>query len=707
MRHPFPVVAAALLCLLSFSAFAGNDCAVRGLSANDAQVGEAITVQWSIAGDVSSVTITGHDFAAPVVLPATQTSFTYVPDMPGEKHATVTASGACGTASASTKYQVKQCTIDTPMLTVDQTSVKSGDVINASVALPPGHTARWEVTNGTPSTTEGSAISITAGEPGAVTITVRVSRGSSCTVSTVAVVEVKSACDLVVPVIDMPPSVTGGSAFFAALDPTSPDLTVTWSVSGGTISFSDWLSARIIPNAAATSITVTATVSNGTCSVVAKKTVPVVPCLASATVTAAPNPTCASAQAIVTFTGTPPFRGQWSDGLSYNTSSTTLVRNFTVPGNYTLRSVTDAFCRGTVTGVASLQFARPSASYTLSCRTAHITFSGTAPFRVDAFFSTTSGQTIVETITSNEPTIDWAVPTSEDGFLGLTNMRDASCSGTVSPFFSQYVDPAPTATASSHFSCGTSEQGGWVEVSVFASNEAAPFTVTWDDGEVTTGYFPVRRFVDPSTTKTYTITGIETANCGPVALPEERSFTYMPTPQPVAMFENGIYFCPGDTTSAAIVNAIPEDAAIVWSVQNGTIVSGQGTTRIELTAGDQPGDIIATAEARYANGCVGVSDASYATGTVFGPPSATLSVEPAIIHAGETATVIMARDLSVGGFTILSSLGDEIEVVASDQQSITFLYRSTHGPGQAVITVNGFGQCGGAFEASTTLTIEP
>ena len=705
--------AAALLLVLSFQAFAGDACSIKSLTADATQIGEPVVIQWSLTGDFTTVTLTGKDFPQPVTVPSSEGLYGYFPELPGEKHLTFTATGPCGTVTRDIKYQVKQCTVDLPVLTVDKTEVLPGEIVQASVVLPPGHTARWEVTGGTPSATTGSEITITAGGPGQMTVLVYVSRGNSCTTSAVANVTVVNPCTLVTPDILLVGPVVATGTVFLLLEPDAPpDADVVWSVSGGRITARDNYTARVVVDGTATSMTVTATISNATCSVTATSTVPVIPCLATATVTAGANPTCDNATVIATFTGTPPFRGTWSDGVPFNTTNTTLVRKVTRPGNYTIRSTSffDAYCRGTVSGTASLQFTQPSATVTIqSCGIARIALTGTAPFTFTTSFSSFSGVNKTETVTTSEPVYEYRVSGSDAGYFGLMNFRDAKCSGTVTPFFTQYIEPGPSSvTIAAEPACG-SEWGRSNAITVHVnSRTGAPFTVTWDDGEVTTGYWPVYRYADQTQTKTYTVTSITSATCGPLPLPANPSVTFTPQPAPYIAYD--AYkpaFCPGETAAVSVVNTLPAEAELVWSVQNGTIVSGQGTRRIEFTAGEGGMEVIPTVEARYPSGCVAQADTTYVRSMVYGAPGATITLEPSVIRAGETAVVTVRRtgyEYSVG---VGNSLNDPMDPTSEPGLISTYLYRSTHGPGQSIIKVEGLGQCGERFESTATLTINP
>lgn len=55
-----------------------------------------------------------------------------------------------------------------------------------------------------------------------------------------------------------------------------------------------------------------------------------------------------------TFTGTPPFTGRWSDGLTFSTSSMQLARNVRQSGVYTLAEFADAQCAGETSGAAAV-----------------------------------------------------------------------------------------------------------------------------------------------------------------------------------------------------------------------------------------------------------------------------------------------------------------------------------------------------------------
>ena len=360
----------AVLALLLFAfclpAFAANDCpSIKTFRANDVQTGETVTLTWSYDGGVpQSQTLTGHDFAAPVPIPVGQTSYSYTPSMPGEKHAQLSAITACGTVAAEIKYHVKQCNVVAPVITVDQTQVKPGDVINASIDLLPGHTARWVVTNGTASATTGATTQITAGTPGTLTIDVFVKRGESCEVKSTATVEVVAPCSITEPLIVTSDRAAANEAYFVFLPEIPAGTTITFEARGAQVLFSDARGILVMAPATGT-FEIDVIVNNGTCTRRFTRTATITACAPTATVSAGSG-SCGSGTIIADFTGTAPFQGYWSDGQYFFTMESHLERQVTAGGTYTMTFFRDRYCAGTVTGSAVVGASLPTPTFTIS-----------------------------------------------------------------------------------------------------------------------------------------------------------------------------------------------------------------------------------------------------------------------------------------------------------------------------------------------------
>lgn len=393
----------ALLLVLACLPTLADDCpAIQSFSANDVQTGEPVTFTWSYTGGAPQTqTLTGHDFAAPIVLGPDARSYTYTPSKPGEKHAQLAATSPCGTANMTTKHHVKQCNVVAPVMTVDQTSVEPGAVINASIDLKPGHTARWEVVDGTASATTGSAIQVTASSAGAVTINAWVSRGSSCSVLSTATVEVVDACPIVEPMVFHPEIATADYWFSLFVDPIPAGHTLSFAVRGAQVEFEDAQGIYVIaPPAGSFSIDVI--LNNGTCSRTFTYTFTVEACQAGAVVRPGQAGECGPTTAIAELSGTPPFQGAWSDGEYFFTWETSIERPIS-GGTYSLLWMFDQYCEGTVTGSVTGGSSLPAPSFTID------------PIVDGGYWGNDTCPGIVRTATLNGDipagaTLEWSIP---------------------------------------------------------------------------------------------------------------------------------------------------------------------------------------------------------------------------------------------------------------------------------------------------------
>ncbi len=355
-------LALALLCL----PLAAADCpAVASLAANDVQTGESVTITWSYSGGApQSQTLSGSDFDQPVVVPPGSTSYTYTPYKPGEKHVQLSAASACGTAVATAKYHVKRCSIVEPVLTVSATSVEPGATIQASLALPPGHSARWEVRNGTASAATGSSMQIVAGTAGPVEIDAVVSRGKSCTVKVSATVDVTTACPIAEPEILHPAVAAPNEYFWLYIPALGAGETVTFEVRNAQVLYSDQQFLDLITPATGT-FSVDVIVTNATCSRTFTRTFELTACSPAATVMAAGSGACDDLRVAAEFTGTAPFQGYWSDGVDFFTYDNRIERTVNTSGTYTLVWFRDAFCNGTISGSAQVGASLPKPTFTI------------------------------------------------------------------------------------------------------------------------------------------------------------------------------------------------------------------------------------------------------------------------------------------------------------------------------------------------------
>jgi len=115
---------------------------------------------------------------------------------------------------------------------------------------------------------------------------------------------------------------------------------------------------------------------------------------------------------------------------------------------------------------------------------------------------------------------------------------------------------------------------------------SGPFTVRWSDGFVDAGVVASasRHLVTPAATTTYTVTTVSdpggssagTGSATVTVLPTAAPLTDITTPSPVA---------PGTTGLAASIPDAGAGATYAWTITNGSITAGQGTSSITYSVG--------------------------------------------------------------------------------------------------------------------------
>ncbi|HEV7571085.1 MAG TPA: hypothetical protein VGQ21_06265 [Thermoanaerobaculia bacterium] len=298
---------------------------VRVAPISAAHAGEPLTLSWTYSGgSPARQTITGSDFGAIMLAPAVRT-YTYSPDKSGTKQIVIDAAmdapvstpassrqravakspasaSSCAQLHTALPYTVGECVAPSVVIDAPDVVVKEKS-FHVTVRSQPGAVAFWTITNGSPATATGEDVTITAGSSGNVGVTVQLTRG---------------AC--------------GDQA------------------------------ARSIPILAeAVCDHPTAVVSAGPVS-------------------------CGSAIVNVSFTGTAPFKGTWSDGLPFTATGKSFTRTVTHPFSYSINYFEDVMCAGTSSGVAVMPEPHPTATFTatgngcVGVDTITATFTGTPPF---------------------------------------------------------------------------------------------------------------------------------------------------------------------------------------------------------------------------------------------------------------------------------------------------------------------------------------
>ena len=617
-----------------------------------AHAGEPLTLSWTYGGgSPTRQTISGSDFGTVTLAPAVRT-YTYSPVKSGTKQIVIDATtdppastptssrqravgkspasaSSCGLVHTAVPYTVGECA--TPTVVIDgPDAVVKDKSFQVSVRPQPGAVALWTITNGSPATATGEEVTITAGPAGNVDVSVQLTRG---------------AC--------------GDQA------------------------------ARSIPILAeAVCDHPTAVVSAGPIS-------------------------CGSAIVNATFTGTSPFRGTWSDGVPFIALTKSFTRTVTTPSSYSINNFEDVMCAGTSSGVAVIPEPHPTATITAtgnSCvgaDTITATFTGTPPFTgqwsdgVRTPFQTNS-------MVISRPVFVNCTP----GFSAVLQGHDSTGCPIVVVGTTPIVHVPDRVTVNVNCPVGNLAQ-------VYASFDgssclnnqslAGPWTAVWSDGVTTSSNATQQnRFVNPGPTPTtYTVVRAYDAFCEANIV--KPSVTPYQNPVPEFTLPDGV--CQGQTQTVSLTTPPPPGAQVTWSTNNGSIVSGQGTSTMQFTptlVGSA--SIFCTFSFTDADHCPVNTGRAEFVGPVDPPTS--LSLASTQIHAGQTVDLTFTRALGLVYWEWSNSLKDSITPLGPCTGDFVgpgvchARYTSSHGPGVSTITMHAYGYCA-TKDIPVQLTIVP
>ncbi|MCC6383838.1 MAG: gliding motility-associated C-terminal domain-containing protein [Bacteroidia bacterium] len=352
------------------------------------------------------------------------------------------------------------------------------------------------------------------------------------------------------------------------------------------------------------------------------------------------NPTiCSGDQTTieVSFTGTAPYNYSYSDGITTygplvaNSSPATIQVSPANTTSYTLISVSDANCAGSVSGTATvvvhqLPTAVLSGNSTI-CNGEHanlnLTFTGTAPFT----YSYSDGISTIGPVSTNNPTISITVSPTSNTTYNLISVEDGNCSGTVSGSATVTVIPLPSAVLT-----GTQTicSGQTTNLTITFTG-VAPFEYSYTDGVNVSGPFTTSATtvtipVTPTSTTTYGLTNqVIGAGCT-----GSTSGTAIITVNaiPEALISGNSIICSGDSTSFNI--AFTGSAPFMYSYSNGSSTFGPFTTSNSLVTIQVAPSLTTT----YSLGSI--SDVN-CIGTVSGSAVVTVNPLPTAVISGTTS----------------------------------------------------------------------
>jgi len=475
--------------------------------------------------------------------------------------------------------------------------------------------------------------------------------------------------------------------------------TAKWTIANGTPSSATGESVVIRATGSA-AVEIGVVVTAGNCSSSSSAHIPLVPSCDNPTaeVVLVPKTDCSIAVQ-AHFTGRPPFRGAWNDGVPFVTSSFTAERIVTAAGTFSVAHVDDAFCSGGASNAVtatphhiSAVLSQPSGSCTTSAQ-AVATLTGTPPFT--GVWS--DGQTF--TTSSNQVTRQ----VTQGGILTL-QLSDATCGPVRSTNDLAFGAPGNVVvTFDPSISTSCLPAGSAVKVLANVVNGFPPYTLTWSDGFTQTVSsstpLPVTRFLTiPAAGLTAGITAAHDAVCT------------LTVSQPISLsaIQNSRFvvsgtFCPSQQSTATLNNAPVSGSSIGWSLSNGTIVSGQGTTSIKFVPGVGASTLSCAITAP--SGCSGTSSVGInGWGTPAQPQP--VSTPSPTVAVGGTVKIAWTIDGNTQSSTIdASTIGNQPAApqCSGTLCSASYVAKTT---GTVTFTVHAFGHCGEVVNGSTSLTVQ-
>ncbi|MEA2417088.1 MAG: hypothetical protein QOI58_3745 [Thermoanaerobaculia bacterium] len=502
-------------------------------------------------------------------------------------------------------------------------------------------------------------------------------------------------------ILDAPDSIVADTAFQLSVVP-QPNAVATWTITNGSPATATGDSVMVTPVSTGT-VDVSVHMSRGTCSADRKRSIPIAAkavCNNPKAVVSAGRVGCGVSIVNTSFTGTPPFRGMWSDGVPFTAAGMSIARYITAPGTYSIISFEDAACAGTASGVVAVPIVGPAAVITangngcVGADTMTVHFTGKPPF-TGRWSDNTS-------FVTNEMQIE--KPVTELGYNTLSWVYDATdcylkISGGVQG------RPRPSVVVDSF--CLAPEFENVVLISATFHTYAMPLTVTWSDSvtQSTSEGDPVWRSIQPlKQTTTFTAVSAHDAYC--TATIDVPSVTVYASPIPD--FHTGLGdICAGTTMGVSLDTPPPPGAQINWFASNGIIVSGQGTSSIQYKAGDVG---VMTLGCTFTYPETGRCPTSHRQQMgVKGAPDASISLDKNEIHAGETAIITITMNNNVWTWSLDDTLNDPITQLGNcgaNGSPCHYLYQSAHA-GKSKITLHATGFCPDTKDVSIDLNILP
>ncbi len=537
---------------------------------------------------------------------------------------------------------------------------------------------------------------------------------SDCaTVSAARVLDVKG-CSSVAPRINVPASVDAGSTFEARVTLEEGEES-QWSVENGTIVDTSASIGRAVIRAGETGqVKVSVRVVRGACTRSSNAVSSVIPAAKQCSVSPVATLTyvshgCSGAVVKAAFTGTPPFRGTWSDGSSFNTDQSSLQHTFAEAGTYGITGFRDASCIGVLSGAPRVETLRARVKLETAggaCTTGKLVakLTGTPPFT----FKWVGPWPVNDWVTTSEREVVRELQPDQYGVWQIEAVSDAVCSQQ-SPSNPVTIERAPKARVLPGPMCQFSDFDP-ANLWIFMDGRP-PYSVTWADGVTTSSSTsPFFRTVPKPAAPLVAYTIVHATGNGCVAEVTEDTATvsYRPPPR-IDSDRIDPLICPGEIATATLKTLPAPEATIMWTVPGGEILSGQGTKTITYRSTSVT-DSLVRADAVYPDGACSTFDHVMQRFHGISEP-ANVKLNPAKIAPGQSAVLTFTIDQnvnSIGAGVIPASRQQDLQPLQCSSGVCQVTYKDTIGPGTVTLELQYWGDCmtGGYKSVFTTLTIE-
>jgi hypothetical protein len=508
-------------------------------------------------------------------------------------------------------------------------------------------------------------------------------------------------CVIALPIVEVPSSAAAESVFQVSIRPQLNAI-ATWTITNGSPATATGESVMVTAGSSG-KVEINVRLTRGACTAETNRSVeitPKPPCThPKATVTAGAVG-CGFTVVNVAFTGAPPFRGTWSDGVPFTAAGMSLSRQIAAPGTYSISSFEDSVCAGTASGVVDLPTVGLTAIVTgkenscVGADTMTVHFTGKPPF---------TGRWIDNSsFVTNDMQIE--KPVTEIGLNTLSWVYDANnCYLKISGGVKGRPRPAIVVSES----CLAPEFDNVVLISANFFTYAMPLTVTWADNltQSTTVGDPIWRTIQPlKSTTTFTAVSAHDAYC--TATFDVPSVTVYASPIPE--FHTGLgNICAQTAMSLTLDTPPPPGAKIHWFAENGTIVSGEGTSSIQYKSGDVGVMMLGCTFTFAESGRCPTSHRQAMS--VNGAPDASISLAKSEIHAGETVVITIVMNRNVWNWSLDDTVTDPITQIGTcgaNGSPCQYLYTSSR-PGKSTITLHTIGFCPETKDVSIDLNVVP